>query len=330
LMMRKKQLIAEGRYGSYLVDPTLRATLHLDAAEINMLRIAPEPYLRSILPNILAETRQNLPNNDPRLVRLSDIAVRIEEKDEVLTEYESNFAIAALQGARSEAHKNQMRVRSFRNVIVGVTSIIAIFVVALAFVGFINPQLLPLCFSDAFDVACPTAERPNEDSPFVPPPPTTTTIPAPRTTIAPSAAAAENQLLSVSRRAAQPMDTIVVEFVGMLAATVAAAAALRRIRGTADPYSLPVALAMLKLPTGALTAFLGLMMLRAGIIPGFVSLNSSAEILAYAVLFGYSQEIFTGLVDRQAQAVLAGNEGANHAGDGTIHTADQPEKRASR
>ena len=107
----------------------------------------------------------------------------------------------------------------------------------------------------------------------------------------------------------------------MLSATVAAAAALRRIRGSPDPYSLPFVLALLKLPTGALTAFLGLTILRAAIIPGVDSLDSSAQILFYAVLFGYSQEIFTGLVDRQAQVVLAGNESADRASEATIRRA---------
>jgi hypothetical protein len=49
-----------------------------------------------------------------------------------------------------------------------------------------------------------------------------------------------------------------VEFAGILGASVAAVFALRKVRGSADPYSIPVALALLKLPTGALTAFLGL------------------------------------------------------------------------
>jgi hypothetical protein len=39
------------------------------------------------------------------------------------------------------------------------------------------------------------------------------------------------------------------------------------------------------------------------------ALDTSAQIIAYAIILGYSQQLFTGFVDRQAQAVLveAGN-----------------------
>ena len=43
---------------------------------------------------------------------------------------------------------------------------------------------------------------------------------------------------------------------------VAATAALHGIRGSSERYGLPVALAVLKLPTGAVTAFLGLLLVE--------------------------------------------------------------------
>jgi hypothetical protein len=66
-----------------------------------------------------------------------------------------------------------------------------------------------------------------------------------------------------------------------------------------------MALAVLKLPTGALTAFLGLLLISAGFVPGLSALDSSAQILSWAVVLGYSQELFTHLVDQQGQTVLA-------------------------
>jgi hypothetical protein len=65
-----------------------------------------------------------------------------------------------------------------------------------------------------------------------------------------------------------------------------------------------VALILLKLPTGALTAVLGLVLLSAGFVPGFSALDSSAQILGWAVVFGASQQLVTGLVDKKAQSVL--------------------------
>ncbi|MFE5242727.1 MULTISPECIES: hypothetical protein [unclassified Streptomyces] len=65
-----------------------------------------------------------------------------------------------------------------------------------------------------------------------------------------------------------------------------------------------MALALLKLPTGALTAVLGLLLMRGAFVPGLSALDSSAQIIGWAIIFGYSQQIFTRLVDRQGQAVL--------------------------
>ena len=103
---------------------------------------------------------------------------------------------------------------------------------------------------------------------------------------------------------ATPMDLIVVELVGLTAAAIAAAAAIRRIRGSSERYGLPVALAALKLPTGALTAFLGLLLMRGQFVPGLSALDTSAQILAWALVFGYGQQLFTRLVDQQGQSVL--------------------------
>ena len=92
---------------------------------------------------------------------------------------------------------------------------------------------------------------------------------------------------------------------------VATAAAIRRIKGSSERYGLPVALAALKLPTGAITAFLGLLLMRGQFVPGLTALDTSAQILAWALVFGYAQQLFTRLVDQQGQTVLDGVRGAD-------------------
>ncbi len=84
--------------------------------------------------------------------------------------------------------------------------------------------------------------------------------------------------------AAKPQDIMVVELIGLTAAAVAAAAAIRGIRGSSERARVPVALILLKLPTGAITAFLGLLLMRVK---------------------------FTRLVDRQGQTVLDSVNGAD-------------------
>jgi hypothetical protein len=49
---------------------------------------------------------------------------------------------------------------------------------------------------------------------------------------------------------------------------------------------------------------LGLLLMRGEFIPGLTSLDSSGQILAWAIIFGYAQQLLTGFIDRQAQDVL--------------------------
>jgi hypothetical protein len=64
-----------------------------------------------------------------------------------------------------------------------------------------------------------------------------------------------------------PSDMVLVEVIEATAATVAAAAAIGRPRGSSEPYAVSVALAALELPTGAATAVLGLPLMRGEFIP---------------------------------------------------------------
>jgi len=96
-----------------------------------------------------------------------------------------------------------------------------------------------------------------------------------------------------------------------MAAAVAATARIRHIRGSSEAPDLPVLLALLKLPTGAISAFLGLLLVRGGFIPGLSALDSPAQILSWALVFGFAQQLFTRLVDEQGQTVLNNVRGAD-------------------
>jgi hypothetical protein len=152
-----------------------------------------------------------------------------------------------------------------------------------------SPSLIPLCFEptmgDETVVVCPTGQSeplPVEQDGVTPPQDVDDAIDA---TVSPS-------------------DMVLVEVIGATAATVAAAAAIRRTRGSSEPYGVPVALAALKLPTGAAMAVLGLLLMRGEFIPGLSALDSSAQIVSWAIVFGYAQQLFTRFVDQQGNTVL--------------------------
>jgi hypothetical protein len=234
-----------------------RAMSNLDAAEALLLTAAPPAYLLGRLPGVL-------------------------------------HAVTAARAAASGALREQLRVRSFRHVLVVTSAMLAVLAVVLGVIGYRSPTTIPLCFAPEAAgqamVVCPT----EQSAPY-------STDQAPGTQA--------RDVDDAVQATANPVDVLLVELVGLAAAAIAAAAAIRGIRGSSEPHGLPVAVAVLKLPTGALTALLGLLLMRGGFVPGLTALDTSAQILAWALVFGYAQQLFTRLVDQQAHNVLGAVRG---------------------
>jgi hypothetical protein len=291
-----------------------RAISNLDAAEADLFQLAPPEYLLGQMPSVLNHVQRHLKPTDPRRAEIERIARRLgvnepepvspgeEDRDARGTrrrqvDQERGTIVSAVRGASSAALREQTRVRSFRNVVVLAATGMALVAIALGVVGIVSPTTIPLCFSpeqvNGVTVVCPTEADPVTGG---------TGGTAPAATID-----------DVVDRTARSVDVPLVELVGLTAASVAAAAAIRGIRGSSEPYGVPLALAALKLPTGAVTAVLGLLLMRGEFVPGLSALDSSAQILAWAIVFGYAQQVFTRLVDQQAHTVLDGVRGANNA-----------------
>jgi hypothetical protein len=257
----------------------LRAAANLDAAEAALLNLMPPGFVEAQLPALLTRVRSALASDDPRRHAVEDLARR--PGPERLSARDQAAVVSALHAANSTLRRQLVTVRSFRNVVWATTAVLAVLAVALAVLAALTPDALSLCFTSGADVYCPTGAH-----------------------HLPSSALAGG--------VAGSWDVALVEVVGLVAAAVTAAAALSRVRGTATPYSIPIALGLLKLPTGAVTAVLGLVLLRGEFVPGLEPLSSSAEILAWAIVFGAAQQLFTGFVDRRGNAVL---QGADAGGD---------------
>jgi hypothetical protein len=166
------------------------------------------------------------------------------------------------------------RLRNFRNILLTASWCIAVLVLAFSLVVVFSPGAVPFCFapgdasgSGGIAVACPSGDAPGQ-------------VPG-------------------------PLDVVVVGLLGLLGGSLAAAVSIRNLRGTATPYDVPIALALLKVPAGALTALGALIAIRGEFIPGLSALDSQEQILAYALVFGYAQQLLTGLIDRQARDLLS-------------------------
>lgn len=288
----------------------------LDAAEANVLQTAPASYLLGQLPSLLNQVQRHLPQGDPRREDMERIArslgvhglespspTDVPDARLDLADSMRGRIVSAVRGASSVALREQNRVRSFRNVVVLATVAMTILALLVAVVGWRSKSALPLCFAPeaagTTTVVCPTEQSGPVATPGVP---------------AGEGAAAgvgteavqtsEADIDDLVDRTTNRSDIAIVELVGLTAAGIAAAGAIRGIRGSSEPFGVPLALALLKLPTGAVTAVLGLLLMRGGFIPGLSALDTSAQIIAWAIVFGYAQQLFTRLVDQQAHNVL--------------------------
>ena len=210
-----------------------RAWRNLHSAEILLAEVVGLDELSSQRPAVISMAKRVLPSADARALaiqdRLSDTAwkdahdgcdARLDRK--LRREY-----VAALTWVHDACDKNFTRVRSFRNIVLATTAGLFLVAIGLGIVGALNARSLPLCF----DAGTRTIEDVRgQDSP-------TTDIVCP----------------TGAQRGPTGGDVPLVLVVGLAAGAFAAALAVRGMRGTSTPYGVPVAIALLKLPAGALT-----------------------------------------------------------------------------
>ncbi|MGI8332669.1 hypothetical protein ACRYCC_22180 [Actinomadura scrupuli] len=314
-----------------------RVHAHLDAAEILVLRAAPLDYVRGQTAALVVYVRRHLLPSDPRCQcaeqaleaegigpRAAGAAARGTAAPagrlaratrrrggsptgaRQLSPIDRERLVVAVQGAMAESRNEHMRVRSFRNLLLVFAGVLVALAIGVCVFGAAMPDKLPVCFQPVqvataqartWRIVCPTRE---------------------------SELPAQADVDTVVAATVDAWDIPLIEVLGLIAAAVATATALRKVRGTSTPYSLPAALALLKLPLGALTALLGLILMRGNFVPGLSALDSSAQILSWAVVLGYAQQAFTQVVDRKAQDLLEDVGGAEQREKPTAGSPPRP------
>jgi hypothetical protein len=173
-----------------------------------------------------------------------------------------------VQVGHEAADGSHSRIRNFRNILLSTTVCITVLVAVFCVLVAIHPTAVPFCFhpSGPTTVACPSGQGPG--------------------------------------RQPTALDVVIVALLGLLGGSLAAAISVRNVRGTETPYDIPIALAVLKVPSGALTAIGALIAIHGAFVPGLSQLDSQEQILAYALVFGYAQQLLTRLIDRQAHDLL--------------------------
>ena len=252
---------------------------NLHTARAQMIDLYGEDELRAEIPMALARARSTLRRDDPRLIAAEQLQAEESQHDSV---DRLRPRLRRLIGdSYEQLDLEHAQLRSFRNIVLLSAMSLFVLVVVTIVVVSQNPTWMPLCFPNDVTTAAGATQEVGQNCP-------TSSGPTAHPTGA---------------------DIVVVAMLGALGGALSAALSIRNLKGTSTPYDVPVALAALKVPLGAFTAILALVAIQGEFIPGLSALDSQGQILAYALVFGFAQQAFSRLLDRQAQTLMEGFPG---------------------
>lgn len=242
------------------------AWANVHAGEEEIVAIESDDRLRGQLPFFVAQSARYFSPKDSRRVTLEERWAKLRKNPaEPITEADRAMIANCLRGVHYLNGLKFIRVRSARNVLLGVSLLLVVLAAVLAIVGATRPSALSLCVpvEDAKPI-CPTGKD-----------------------------------------HATGGDVLLVVTLGLIGASVATARALSGVRRTVTPYSVVVSQGLLKTTLGALTAVIGILFLGAGFVPGVDDVDTAGEIAVYAVVFGYAQQLLTQIIDKRAADVTS-------------------------
>jgi hypothetical protein len=249
----------------------------LNSAWLRLIELQPDDQLAGSVPDILA-TVVNLGVDDPRRVaverRWPGQGGAATDSAATLTAADRSCLAAALEAGFEAAAESRDALRRFVRMLTWAALGFAVVLGCFTAVAVWKPEALPLCVGKGKLAVCP----------------------------------------STSGHKATRGDIPLIELLGIVGAAMAGARALSgmAINKTSD-FSVPVGQALLKLFFGAATAVVGTLFVTAGLIPA-IKPTTPVEILSYAVIFGYAQQILTGLIDQRANALLSDASSKTAAG----------------
>ncbi|MFG2127985.1 hypothetical protein ACGFNV_09300 [Streptomyces sp. NPDC048751] len=262
----RRSLKRRSRRERFTGRATDRALANIHEAEVAILRILPEADLRWKGLPVLAEARLHLHQDD---LRLQHLEKSLGADPTHVTVEHRDLLVTTLHASYKAEEAERAKVRSFTQLLCAATTVMALIAFGCAMWALAEPDVARrFCFPD------------NPDDP--------------------------KSLMTVCPLGTEAKWEGVwfIEFVGMLAAAVAGAVSLRQVRGTAGPYHVATALLLLRLPVGALSAVIGVLLLSGQFFPGLTALDTPNQIIAWAIAFGILQEAVTRSVDRQGQFLL--------------------------
>jgi hypothetical protein len=237
---------------------------NLHAAEALITCLLGAEEVQAEIPEAVARVGASLHRDDPRRSRALDLLSARKVDPEDLHVVRERLR-KTIQVGYAVSDQQHSRLRSFRNLVLSATLALTFFVSAFIFVVWENPSWVPLCFARANG---------------------------------------HGLVCPTGAEAPSGNDVVIIAMLGVLGGAFAAAMSVSRLQGTSTPYNVPTALAVLKVPFGVMTAVGSIIVIRGDFVPGLSNLDSQVQVLAYAFLFGYAQQLLTKIIDRQGQSIL--------------------------
>jgi hypothetical protein len=253
-----------------------QAYRNLHSAKISLVELLPDPEVAALVPEVCARMASVLDRNDPRRTE-AEKAFQLQSRDTAVMRATLKQAMEVSYDASDEEYS---RLRNFRNIILATAATMAVFIGIILLAVATAPGAIPLCFAPS--VTGSAAAVPSGDGQGAP----------------------QQVCPSGDQQTPARGDVLIVAGLGAVGGGLGALLAIRNLRGTSTPYGVTMALAVLKVPSGALMAVIGMLLLAGGFVPGLSNLDSQRQILAYALVFGYAQQLITRLADDQAQTIL--------------------------
>lgn len=251
------------------------AWTNIHAAHARLMEVAGPEQVSALVIDVRSAVASYLPRSHAWAKRLAAWQVTEAEGVPVLTDVDRELLSNALRQAYEANAEMYTRLRRFRNILVGTAVLFATMAVALSVLGALSPKTLPLCFE------------------------------VPAATTGAEGEAAVRQSCPTGAQGPSGGDVALVGLLGLVGGAVGAMPSVTSSsRATVTTYTLRVSRMLLKIGLGPVAAIVGLLFLRAGVVPGFDVLDRQGEILGYAVVFGVSQQLITRIADRHAERVL--------------------------
>jgi hypothetical protein len=251
-------------------NTVVKAYENVHAAQTFLVDLLTDDQIRILLPSVVARAQATLDPEDPRRKDMSSLQQWQNGKKVCRIRF-----LQAMRAGFQAEDQIYLRIRTFRNLVVKCTVLLFVLTAVMVWLVAAHPRSMPLCFAPGTDAETVAAES------------------APRT------------CPSGNHKQPSSDDIMIVAGLGLLGSAAAAAFSIRGIQGIPTPYDIPVALAVFKLPLGAFTAVTGLLLLGGNFVPGLSELDSQRQILAYALAFGYAQQLVSRLIDDRARMIVS-------------------------